>query len=1264
MSLLAFNTAPNNNTGGSRTAIIIENYSPDKKVNNDDDDVDHPVFLSRTLFRVLAFTSTNAHTNIKETTDTIKSRYASSHPTSSSSLMTFPLDGNHLFISCGSNSNTSNSNSNSDGVSSVFVVRLSTQGDPIAIRSTLALAMITGCVQDRSIHKYGREERIISPLLTREENGNSIVIQEKASAYTVGEDNANEECGGNRLLSPSLSTLNSSSVVDSSKKFILGNEPTAAAAENENEDESVVEKNEKYTGVKVILSSQTNQISSQSIHLFLMADAAMHAIWAVEVDTVALAARVVSPHYYWSLWNKCHHTTEMKLPQSSQPQVWNQEKDEKNEKECVNSILRSKPLLGGIEGFIDGPFHAARFASPSALCWRIDDNDINDDNSSGQKEGKNDISLSTVLFVSDTGNHAIRYVNFRTKLVRTVCGINGVPGYRDGDYRVSQLHCAAALTWCSSGLLFVDATNNAIRLLTGFDKAKRETLPQENVSNKTSVKELKEMRKSQRPTPRVWTVIDGLHRHHNSNDNNKKEKENKKNSKSSLFSNSKEVCRTSLNVLPHAMAIMPDGSGVLFADSSQDALCLLSTRGVKTFIGPCDYSSSSLMPDGLIACSHILACSLISPDTTTTTPRTAFLVSSGVRQAVSLLLSCSNAKSKEEAFHLAHNNNDMTLPLFPVNTVKLKDGVLHKYTHGNTKKKTKMMKKKTDHDRAVCENTADHKKRSKTATATVVVDTSTNGVKTVPVFGNETPLYSPTQNSPPLPVSTVVTTPSITISSRLRKTIQRLFDVYAYYASKDNRSNRSMRKLLMKDSNWLNNIDASYSLSLVGFWRFFTHAEYFTICTPLLSSPCGEPEVDSTFTVSEDGDRVRWGMQDWRTVVDVLHQSSVRQHGYHVVSTMNFTFFCRVILFLYSSLQRKKEEEKRREEKNKEVLGEVHTLPFFLIDGLSEDEMIDAYEDAVRRVEAVHINFSSTNVPSTINSPSKKEKQQKEIQNEKQLPRVGFLAADEVLQVLLRNERPLRQLFHAYSKKTVIHDRDCCNSSSHSSLSNPTREKRITALRQLRQVLNTGKDGKSNKKMEWISVVPYNRFHALFRAVNVFPALISESLLRRAYVDALAVPLFYRLNREKNTTMQEEENASPFSFPISHDVEKKYSRCGTALPFIPFLEAFTRVALTTFSLCGSRDRQMYPTAVAKVEALMSWINRSFELGHIHEYSVTSNSGSLCGNIRGGGNDQHKNDRAVGEDSKGLNATYRYQSSVPFPMDFISFNVTPSSAKHH
>ncbi|CBZ25109.1 conserved hypothetical protein [Leishmania mexicana MHOM/GT/2001/U1103] len=167
------------------------------------------------------------------------------------------------------------------------------------------------------------------------------------------------------------------------------------------------------------------------------------------------------------------------------------------------------PLMGGARGFVDGHFSVARFNSPGSLCWRIDDEDDDDDdkdvagcgsestdavidgvaaaspeNHGGGGGGRartrhgrvDPIShfhrrrRCTVLFISDMGNCAIRYANFYNRLVRTITGVDGVPGYRDGSCASSLLRGATALAWCSAGLLFTDGANNVVRLITNICK--------------------------------------------------------------------------------------------------------------------------------------------------------------------------------------------------------------------------------------------------------------------------------------------------------------------------------------------------------------------------------------------------------------------------------------------------------------------------------------------------------------------------------------------------------------------------------------------------------------------------------------------------------------------------------------------------------------------------------------------------------------------------------------------------------------------------
>ncbi|CAJ1987521.1 hypothetical protein conserved [Leishmania donovani] len=165
------------------------------------------------------------------------------------------------------------------------------------------------------------------------------------------------------------------------------------------------------------------------------------------------------------------------------------------------------PLIGGARGFVDGHFSVARFNSPGSLCWRIDEDDEEDsenDVAGGGSESGDIIDHAvaaasqanheqgsrahtrhgrvdpvsylrrrrrcTVLFISDMGNCAIRYANFHNRLVRTITGVDGVPGYRDGSCASSLLRGATALAWCSAGLLFTDGANNVVRLVTNICK--------------------------------------------------------------------------------------------------------------------------------------------------------------------------------------------------------------------------------------------------------------------------------------------------------------------------------------------------------------------------------------------------------------------------------------------------------------------------------------------------------------------------------------------------------------------------------------------------------------------------------------------------------------------------------------------------------------------------------------------------------------------------------------------------------------------------
>ncbi|MGP0584124.1 stalk domain-containing protein [Paenibacillus timonensis] len=106
--------------------------------------------------------------------------------------------------------------------------------------------------------------------------------------------------------------------------------------------------------------------------------------------------------------------------------------------------------------YLDGRLSQARFNEPSGLA--LDD------------QGN--------LYVSDRGNHLIRYIDFTTNTVTTVAGkvpesmnsaseqaLLAVGGYQDGDAAAARFNGPAGLAWTKEGLLIADSLNHAIRLL-------------------------------------------------------------------------------------------------------------------------------------------------------------------------------------------------------------------------------------------------------------------------------------------------------------------------------------------------------------------------------------------------------------------------------------------------------------------------------------------------------------------------------------------------------------------------------------------------------------------------------------------------------------------------------------------------------------------------------------------------------------------------------------------------------------------------------
>ena len=108
------------------------------------------------------------------------------------------------------------------------------------------------------------------------------------------------------------------------------------------------------------------------------------------------------------------------------------------------------PFAGcGRKGHRDGPASAAEFSSPSAAYVCAD---------------------GTVL-VADTGNHVIRAITGSAgrRVVRTVAGVPGVAGYRDGEAGFALLHSPSGVVAASSEAEVVyvaDTGNHVLRCLT------------------------------------------------------------------------------------------------------------------------------------------------------------------------------------------------------------------------------------------------------------------------------------------------------------------------------------------------------------------------------------------------------------------------------------------------------------------------------------------------------------------------------------------------------------------------------------------------------------------------------------------------------------------------------------------------------------------------------------------------------------------------------------------------------------------------------
>lgn len=143
-----------------------------------------------------------------------------------------------------------------------------------------------------------------------------------------------------------------------------------------------------------------------------------------------------------------------------------------------------------------------------------------------------------------------------------------------------------------------------------------------------------------------------------------------------------------------------------------------------------------------------------------------------------------------------------------------------------------------------------------------------------------------------------------------------------------------------------------------------------------------------------------------------------------------------------------------------------------------------------------------------------------------------------------------------------------------------------------------------------VTVMSFRSFTELWRAVDVYPALMSQTALKQAYMDALCIPLLGSPVNCNEPVAQGVPSTSPANSATSLSNTAESLRGGlcpvrdlSGLTFLCFAEAFVRVALTVFS--HDLDKVAYPTTAAKTQGLMQWINKQVTLGLVEQRRPTA-----------------------------------------------------------